>query len=90
MDQYIDDIFIDEHYHLWLKNRIEMRVPPAVVRVPNSYSATVDPAVLWAVTCKLYQVAGLRSKTTKLPPGLTWLDTRVHSWLPLERRQTII
>merc|ERR1719308_185722 len=56
------------------------RVPPVEVRVANSYSAIEKPALLWAVTLRLYQVAGFRSRTTKFPPGLTLLDTRVHSF----------
>ena len=43
--------------------------PPVTVRVANSYSATENPALLCAVTLRLYQVAGLRSNTTKFPPA---------------------
>ena len=31
-------------------------------------------------TFRLYQVAGARSSTTKLPPGFTLLETKVHSF----------
>ncbi len=55
------------------------------VRVANSYSATENPALLCAVTLRLYQVAGFRSRTTKLPPALTLLDTKVQSWWFLEK-----
>lgn len=51
-----------------------MYLPPVAVKVANSYSATVKPALLCAVTRKLYQVAGSKSNTTKLPPGLTLFD----------------
>lgn len=33
-----------------------------MVRVANSYSATLNPALLWAVILSTYQVAGSRSK----------------------------
>lgn len=49
-------------------------VPPVTVNVANSYSATVKPALLCAVIRTLYQVAGSRSSTTKLPPGLTLFE----------------
>ena len=55
-------------------------LPPVTVRVANSYSATENPALLWAVTLRLYHVAGLRSRTTKFPPALTLFDTRVQSF----------
>lgn len=36
-------------------------VPPVIVRVANSYSATLNPALLCAVILSTYQVAGSRS-----------------------------
>lgn len=54
-------------------------VPPLSVKVANSYSAVVEPALLWATTFKRYHVAGARSKTTKFPPGWTLLLTITHS-----------
>lgn len=37
-------------------------VPPVMVNVANSYSATLKPALLCAVILNTYQVAGSRSK----------------------------
>ena len=54
-------------------------LPPVTVKVANSYSATEKPALLWAVTFKLYHVAGFKSNTTKLPPALTLFETNVQS-----------
>ena len=54
-------------------------LPPVTVKVANSYSATENPALLWAVTFKLYHVAGFKSNTTKLPPALTLFETKVQS-----------
>lgn len=59
--------------------------PPVSVKVANSYSATVNPALLCAVTRKWYQTAGSRSKTTKLPPAFTLFDTWIHSVLVLRK-----
>lgn len=53
--------------------------PPLIVSVANSYSATVNPALLWAVTRSIYHDAGSKSKTTKFPPGLTLLLIWFHS-----------
>lgn len=63
-------------------------LPPVTVRVANLYSATENPALLWAVTRSWYQVAGSRSKTTKFPPGLTLLDTWFHSIWFLKKRKS--
>lgn len=54
-------------------------LPPVTVSVANSYSATANPALLWAVTRRWYHVAGTKSRTTKFPPGLTLFDTWFHS-----------
>lgn len=54
-------------------------LPPVMVSVANSYSTTVNPALLCAVILKLYQVAGSKSNTTKLPPGLTLFEIWFHS-----------
>lgn len=59
-------------------------LPPVTVKVANSYSATAKPALLWAVTRKWYQLAGSRSNTTKLPPGLTLFETWFHSCCSLK------
>lgn len=59
-------------------------LPPVTVRVANSYSATLKPALLWAVTLKWYQTAGSRSSKIKFWPGFTLLDTWIHSELVLE------
>lgn len=40
-------------------------LPPVTVSVANSYSATLKPALLWAVTLKWYHTAGSKSKSTK-------------------------
>lgn len=58
-------------------NRIE--IPPVTVNVANSYSATVKPALLWAVIRTLYHEAGSKSSTTKLPPGFTLFEIWFHS-----------
>lgn len=39
-----------------------LNVPPVMVNVANSYSATLKPALLCAVILKTYQVAGSKSK----------------------------
>lgn len=54
-------------------------IPPLNVSEANSYSATENPALLWAVTLKWYHEAGSKSSTTKFPPGLTLFETWVHS-----------
>ena len=66
--------------------QIQGFLPPVTVKVANSYSATEKPALLWAVTFKLYHVAGLRSKTTKFPPAFTLLETSVQSWWDLKTK----
>lgn len=58
--------------------------PPVAVNVANSYSAMEKPALLWAVTFRLYQVAGFRSSTTKLPPGFTLFDTTLQSCFKIQ------
>lgn len=50
-------------------------IPPVIVSVANSYSATVNPALLCAVTLRWYHCAGSRSPTPKLAFGLTLLAT---------------
>lgn len=56
--------------------------------VANSYSATVNPALLCAVMRTMYHDAGSRSRTTKLLPGLTLLDTWFQStWSLVEDEQ---
>ena len=57
----------------------QISLPPVTVKVANSYSATEKPALLCAVTLRLYHVAGFKSKTTKFPPAFTLLDTNVQS-----------
>lgn len=64
-------------------------LPPVMVSVANSYSATVNPALLWAVILRLYQVAGSRSNTTKLPPGLTLFEIWFHSGWSLWKMETL-
>lgn len=54
-------------------------LPPVTVSVANSYSATVKPALLWAVIRTMYQEAASRSSTTKLLPGFTLFDTWFQS-----------
>lgn len=66
------------------KESMGLKIPPVTVNVANSYSATVNPALLWAVIRTLYHVAGSKSRTTKLPPGFTLFEIWFHSIWSLE------
>lgn len=50
-------------------------IPPVRVNVAYSYSATVNPAVLCAVTRRLYHVAGSKCMIKNLPVVLTLFET---------------
>lgn len=65
-------------------NLNRMQIPPVTVNVANSYSATVKPALLWAVIRTLYHEAGSKSSTTKLPPGFTLFEIWFHSMWSLQ------
>lgn len=67
-------------------NLNRMQIPPVTVKVANSYSATVKPALLWAVIRTLYHEAGSKSSTTKLPPGFTLFEIWFHSMWSLQNR----
>ena len=45
--------------------KLILHLPPLKVSVVKSYSLTVDPAALWAVTLSVYLVSGRRSKIRK-------------------------
>lgn len=53
--------------HLKSKHEVfSLYLPPVMVRVAKSYSATLNPALLCAVILKTYHVAGSKSRNILL------------------------
>lgn len=65
-------------------------IPPVKVSVANSYSATVNPALLCAVMRTLYQVAGSKSSTKKFAPGFTLFEIWFHSTYSLKVNSNLV